>query len=229
MPGGYQNEYLLVGNAFDLWAAVRDGDLWHMRWYMYTGYWPWGLYAVPWPFLALMGPTVLALLAGNLVHLAVLIAAVERMGRSLGAPLAPVLVVLCPGVFGSLVRFEPNLAAISWTAAGLAFLVQSASLTRRNMVLGWGVCLGLGLLMDRLTVAFFLLPAVLPLLWRAGLSAWKHCGMGLGAAVVVCGAYYREFFLRHSAELLSQAPVGEIDSAGVLTEGGSSVISPTIR
>ena len=27
-------------------------------------------------------------------------------------------------------------------------------------------------------------------------------------------AYYREFFIRHSSELLSQAPVGEIDSTG---------------
>ena len=55
LPDGFQNEYLLTGNALDLWSALRTGDLWHLRWYMYTGYWPWGLYAVPWPFMALMG------------------------------------------------------------------------------------------------------------------------------------------------------------------------------
>ena len=34
----------------------------------------------------------------------------------------------------------------------------------RKHVLGWGTCLGVGLMMDRLTVGFFLVPAVLPLL-----------------------------------------------------------------
>ena len=47
LPDGFQNEYLLVGNAYDLWGALVDRDVWHLRWYMYTGYWPWGLYAVP--------------------------------------------------------------------------------------------------------------------------------------------------------------------------------------
>jgi len=139
------------------------------------------------------------------------------MGRSLGAPLAPVLILLCPGVFGSLVRYEPNLAAIAWTAAGLACLVQSVNLTRRWAVVGWGASLGIGLLMDRLTVAFFLVPAVLPLLLRASRAAWVNLVLGCGVAVALAGAYYREFFLRHTEELLSQAPVGEIDSAGVLT------------
>ena len=67
LPDGFQNEYLLVGNAMDLWGALRAGDVWHMRWYMYTGYWPWGLYAVPWPFMAVLGPTHLALVLGNLL------------------------------------------------------------------------------------------------------------------------------------------------------------------
>ena len=88
-----------------------------MRWYMYTGYWPWGLYAVPWPFMAVLGPTHLALVLGNLIHLGVLIAATNSLGRALGGRWAALLVVLCPGVFGPLVRFEPNLAATAWTAA----------------------------------------------------------------------------------------------------------------
>jgi len=220
LPDGFQNEYLLLGNAMDLWGALTSGDLWHMRWYMYTGYWPWGFFAVPWPFMSVLGPTRLALVMGNLIHLAVLLAAVNIMGRALGARWAPVLVLLCPGVFGSLVRFEPNLADIAWTAAGLACLVRSRDLRDRRMVLGWGACLGIGLMMDRLAVGFFLVPALLPLLWRANRKSWTHLAMGLGVTLLLTGAYYREFFIRHTSELLSQAPVGEIDSAGTLSGGG---------
>jgi len=218
LPDGFQNEYLLLGNAMDLWGALTSGDIWHMRWYMYTGYWPWGFYAVPWPFMAVLGATRTALVMGNLIHLGVLLAAVNVMGRALGARWAPLLLLLCPGVFGTLVRFEPNLADIAWTAAGLAFLVRSRGLQDRKMVLGWGASLGLGLMMDRLSVGFFLVPAVVPLLWRADRRAWANLGLGLGLVLLLTGAYYREFFLRHSTELLSQAPVGEIDSAGALTE-----------
>lgn len=221
LPDGYQNEYLLMGNAYDLWGALVGGDVWHLRWYAYTGYWPFGLYVAPWPAMAVLGPTREALLVGNLLHLGVLLWAMGDMGRRLSAPLAAPLVVLVPGVFGSLVRFEPNLAAIAWTAAGLAFLVRSDGLRERSQVLLWGACLGIGLMMDRLTVAFFLLPAVVPFA-LAGLRRQPGRTVGtlvLGglAAALFSAAYYREFFLRHSAELLSQAPVGEIDAVGHVT------------
>ncbi|MFT5683437.1 MAG: hypothetical protein ACI8RZ_004368 [Myxococcota bacterium] len=219
LPDGYQNEYLHIGNALDLWAALAERDVWHLRWYMYTGYWPWGFYAVPWPMMALLGPGRMALIATNLIHLGVLLAAMGSLGRRLGAPLAPVLLLLCPGVFGSLVRYEPNLAVIAWTAAGLAFLIRSQGLRVRGDVLGYGLCLGVGLMMDRLTVLFFLAPAVLPLLRGADRRAWGNLALGLGATLLLSAAYYREFFIRHTAELLSQAPVGEIDSAGAVTVG----------
>jgi len=217
LPDGFQNEYLHMGNAFDLWGALAAGDWWHVRWFLYTGYWPAGFQQIPWPFMAILGPTRLALLLGNLVHLGVLLWAVDRLGRAMAAPLAPLLVVLCPAVFGTLVRFEPNLANIAWVAAGVAFLVDSQGLRRRRAVVGWGVCLGIGLMMDRLSVGFFLLPAVVPLLLRAGRAQWKNLAWGGAATLLLAGAYYREFFLRHTGELLSQAPVGEIDSAGALT------------
>jgi len=218
LPDGFQNEYLLVGNALDLWGALTSGDVWHMRWYMYTGYWPWGLYAAPWPFMAILGPTRLALIMGNLIHLAVLLVAMKSLGRTLGGKWAPLLVCLCPGIFGSLVRFEPNLAAIAWTGAGLAALIASQGLRNRRMVWLFGACLGLGLMMDRLSVAFFLLPALMPALWGAGRRELINIAQGLGITFLLTGAYYREFFNRHSHELLSQANTGEIDSAGVMTE-----------
>ena len=84
LPDGYQNEYLLLGNAMDLWGALVDGDVWHLRWYMYTGYWPWGLYAAPWPFVSVLGPGRLAFVLGNLIHLAVLLVAVNHLGRAVG-------------------------------------------------------------------------------------------------------------------------------------------------
>jgi len=221
LPDGYQNEYLLIGNAYDLWQALMKGDLWHVRWYAYTSYWPFGLYMVPWPFLAVLGISRKALLMGNLVHLAVLLWAARDLGRRLDAPLAAPLALLAPGVFGTLVRYEPNLAATAWTAAGLAFLVRSRGLADRRAVIGFGCALGIGLMMDRLTVAFFLLPAAVPVLLaglrRDGRRALGRLGLGLLVALLWSGAYYREFFLRHADELLSQVPIGEIDSAGQIT------------
>jgi len=218
LPDGYQNEYLLVGNAYDLWAALLDADIWHLRWYMYTGYWPWGLYAVPWPFMAVLGPTRLALVLGNLIHLAVLLVAVRSLGRAVGGKYAPVLVLLCPGVFGTLVRFEPNLASIAWTAAGLATLVHSHGFERKKASWAFGLAVGIGLMTDRLSVLFFLLPAILPILPGLTKRGLKHMAQAGGLCLVVTAAYYREFFNRHSHEILSQATTGEIDSSGALTE-----------
>lgn len=222
LPDGYQNEYLLIGNAMDLWGALVNGDRWHLRWYAYTSYWPFGLYVVPWPFMAVLGPSRLALVLGNLVHLGLMLWAARELGRRLSAPLAGPLLLLCPGVFGSLVRYEPNLAAIAWTAAGLAFLLRSEGLRHRREVLLFGSALGLGLMMDRLTVAFFLLPPLLPVaavaLRREGPARCaKSLGLVMLAALFWSIAWYREFFLRHADEVLSQAPVGEIDAAGEIT------------
>lgn len=211
---GFQNEYLHHGNALDLWGALVDLDQYHLRWYAYTSYWPFGLWVVPWPAMAVLGPTRLALLLGNLVHLAALLWGGWRLGRTLGAPLAPALLLLTPAAFGALVRFEPNLATMGWTAAGLACLVESQGLRSRRWAAGWGLCLGLGLMFDRLTVGFFLVPAAIPLAVEAGRRERGSLALGAGVAALLSVAWYREFLLRHSDELLGQAPVGEIDAAG---------------
>lgn len=218
LPDGFQNEYLLIGNAMDLWGALVTADVWHLRWYMYTGYWPWGLYAAPWPFMAILGPTRLAMILGNLIHLGVLIIAVNHMTRRLGGRWGVLLVCLCPGVFGTLVRFEPNLAAIAWTAAGLAALISSQGLEKQRAVWLFGACFGLGLMMDRLSVAFFLLPALIPLLISVSRRGLINLCQAAALTLLLTAAYYREFFLRHSGEILSQATTGEIDSTGALTE-----------
>ncbi len=223
LPDGFQNEYLHVGNAYDLWAAATDLDQLQVRRLFYGGfdYWAPGFYVVPWPLMALIGTGRAALLASNLVHLAVLLWGANALGRSLGGRLAPVLVLLCPATYGSLVRFEPNLAALAWVTAGVALLVDSQGLRSRRHVIGWGVCLGIGLMMDRLSAAFFLVPAVGPLLWGIDRRRLGNLALGGVAALSLTVAYYREFFLRSSQELLSQAPVGEIDAAGVITVASS--------
>ena len=46
---------------------------------------------------------------------------------------------------------------------------------------------------------------------------------GGGVVLLLTGAYYREFFLRHTSELLGQAPVGEIDAVGQVTINGGDI------
>lgn len=222
LPDGYQNEYLHIGNAYDLWSATLRGAWWQVRLLVEGNYWPPGFYALGFPLLwasaVLNGTQPWSLLvATNLLHLGVLLWGAAALGRATGARLSPLILVLCPGVFGALVRYEPNLAVLAWTAAGLAMLVRGEGLADRRATLGWGACLAVGLLMDRLSVAFFLLPAVLPLLPGAGRRGLLNLGLALLVPVVVCGPWYYQFWIHNAAELLSQAPVGEIDSAGAVT------------
>ena len=223
LPDGFQNEFLHVGNAYDLWGAVLRRAGWQVRLLVEGNYWPPGFYLATMPALwveALVWGTQsrAALVGTNLLHLAVLLFALRDLGRVCAAPLAPVLALLCPGVFGCLVRYEPNLAVVAWTAAGLAFLVRSDGLQRLGPVLGWCLCLGVGLYLDRLSAGFFLLPAALPLLPRAGRRGWVHLALGLALVALATLPWYVVFWKNQAAELLSQAPVGEIDSAGVQTE-----------
>lgn len=219
-PDGYQNEYLHVGNAFDLWTAFRDGDLWHLRWYFYTYYWPSGTYAASWPWIYVFGMSYQTLIASNIVWFVLLLASVQGISRITEHPLAMVLCIFCPAVYGGLVRYEPNLANMAWTVAGLYCLLRSDSFRHQKWVLGWAACLGFGLLSDRLTVAFFLFPAALPCVWNSRREPLflRRVLEAFALILLITFAYYREFFLRHYDEIFQQVPLGEIDSSGELTE-----------
>ena len=221
LPDGYQNEYLHVGNAFDLYEALVDFDWWHVRWYAYTSYWPWGFYAIPLSILLPFGKGVVTLILSNLLYLIPLFYAMRRLAVHYKSALSPYILLLTPAVFGAMTRFEPNFANISFMTIGLLALIESDGFKHRRWAILWGVSLGVGLMVDRLTLIFFLGPAVIPILriadWNQR-SVRRNIALGFGSILLCTLAYYREFLIRHSQELLSQAPVGEIDSTGLIIE-----------
>ena len=228
LPDGYQNEYLHVGNTFDLYEAFVQLDWWHVRWYAYTSYWPWGFYAVPIVVLLPFGKSISALVLSNLLYLFVLMWSMLRLSKVYKSPMALYLLLLTPATFGSMTRFEPNFANVAMTSLGLLCLLESKQFSNRRWSLAWGLVFGSALMLDRLTVLFFLGPASLVVLsqteWRQSFSR-RNVFFSFVLFLLSTVAYYREFFIRHSAELLSQAPVGEIDSAGDLLTTSNPVPS----
>lgn len=220
LSDGYQNEYLHLGNAFDIFEALLQLDFWHLRWYTYTSYWAWGFYLPPWIGMFFTGKSLSMAILSNLWYLGLLIWSMEHLDRHFGLKYSLLLLLFCPAVFGAMTRFEPNFANIAFMAFGLLTVIRSQQFADRRWSLLWGVALGLGLMMDRLTLGFFLIPAILPIIWQKKFWASKsqkwNLLLGIGVTLLLTFAYYREFFFRHSGELLSQAPVGEIDSAGSL-------------
>ncbi|MCB9765324.1 MAG: hypothetical protein H6739_36455 [Alphaproteobacteria bacterium] len=237
LPDGYQNEYLHVGNALDLWGALVDRDGWHLRYYLSTNYWPPGFYVWPWPLFKALGATHRAMVLANLGHLAVLLGAVWGLARPLGGRFAGAAAMLTmaiwPSVFGNLTRYEPNLAALAWVTLGALMLQRSNRFTHRRSALGFGLVCGVGLLMDRLTLgAFLVIPAAVE--WGLGLAE-RGLGPGerrarllhgLGAVAVVLavsGWWHVAFVQHHLEEILSQGGVGEIDETGAITESHSAL------
>ena len=219
LPDGYQNEFLHVGNTFDLYESIVELDWWHIRWYAYTSYWPWGFYAVPMVLLLPFGKSIQMLVLSNVLYLAVLMWSMLRLGKRFSSPLSVYLLLLTPAVFGASTRFEPNFANVAMTALGLLCLVESTYFQNRKWSIAWGLVFGSALMIDRLTVLFYLGPACLYVFTKVKWSDGRVRRSVLYSLLLFLGctlAYYREFFIRHSSELLSQAPVGEIDSAGNL-------------
>lgn len=226
LPDGYQNEYLHVGNALDLWEAAGRQDTWTLGRLLTEGWWPPGFYLWPWPLFAAGGARHEWMVLANLGHLALLLGAVYALGRALqGARaglLAAVLVMLYPAIFGNLVRYEPSVANAAWVSLAAWALVRSEGFTRLRPALALGVVCGVGLLMDRLTLGVLLAaPALVEA--AAGLRQDRAAALrGLAGAALASalsgGWWLVSFFMHNSEELLSQTAAGEIDSTGALTE-----------
>jgi hypothetical protein len=241
---GTQNEYLHVGNAFDLWDALRARDLWHLRYYVAHAYWPPGFYAAPWPLLALLGRGRDPLVLTNLAWLALALSAVHGLCEHRRASvIAMLLLVLSPGVFGPLVRFEPSVAQAACLGWALLALHRSQGLTRPGWSFAAGLAVAIGLLTDRLGVApFVALPGLLVLLpappppapaarvrippdaaaalpetprWRLPWRGLLLCALPV---LVLAGPWYLQWFSSQAGEVGSQLAAGEIDSAGAHTE-----------
>jgi len=241
---GYQNEYLHVGNAFDLWDALRARDLWHLRYYVAHAYWPPLFYAAPWPLLALLGRGRDALVLANLAWLGLALWAVHGLAerRSAGA-VGMVLLGLSPGVFGTLVRYEPCVAQVACLGWALLALHRSRGFARPGWSLACGLAVATGMLTDRLGVVPFLaLPALLALLPEPAPAApaarlrvppasavvlpepprwrlpWKGLLLAALPVLLLAGPWYAQWFAHQAAEVGSQLAAGEIDSAGAHTE-----------
>ena len=165
-PDGYQNEYIHVGNAFDLWDALVARDTWHLRYYVAHAYWPPLFYAATWPLQGLLERSRDALVLTNLIWLGMALGCTYHLARGRVAGIAAMLLLaLSPGLFGTLVRYEPNIAQLACLALALLALDRSQGFTRVGWSMLAGLGLAMGLLTDRLgTAPFLALPMVLALL-----------------------------------------------------------------
>ncbi len=243
-PDGYQNEYIHVGNAFDLFDALIRWDTWHLRYYVAHAYWPPLFYGATWPLQGLWERSRDALVLTNLAWLGIALACAYHLARGRIAGIAAMLLLaLSPALFGTLVRYEPNIAQLACLGLTLLALDRSRGLHHPRWSLVAGLGLAAGLLTDRLgTAPFVALPALLVLLPAAaprapservrippGASAslpeaprWRLPWKGVLAAalviIVLAGPWYLQWFDSQLQEVSSQLAAGEIDAAGDQTE-----------
>ena len=219
-PDGSQNEYFHVGNAFDLWGALLSLDIWHLRYYTAHSYWPPGLVIAAWPSFAALGASHGALIATNFLWLALAFWGVAGIcGEPRKAAVAIGILSVCPGVFGPLVRFEPNIAQLALTALALWLIQRDAIRTTRGALM-LGAVLGVGLMTDRLGTVPLVLGALAWTLWtERDRFDWRAL-IWVGVPVlVIAGPWYLQWSQHQLMEVSSQLGIGEIDSAGHLTEG----------
>jgi hypothetical protein len=243
-PDGYQNEYIHVGNAFDLWDALLRRDTWHLRYYVAHAYWPPLFYAAPWPLMGLLERSRDTLALFNIGWLAIALASAYHLSRGRVAGIgAMLLLALSPALFGTIVRYEPNLAQLACLGLTLLALDRSQGYRRVGWSMLAGVGLATGLLTDRLgTAPFLALPMLLALLpaapahheqrrvrippgataslpappaWRLPWRGLLACGL---VVLLLAGPWYLQWLDSQLQEVSSQLTVGEIDSAGELTE-----------
>ena len=220
LPDGYQNEFLHVGNTFDLYEAVVSLDWWHIRWYALYIVLAVGILCCAngvvdsfWKRYSSIGTEQSTLFGSSHVEYA----AIGR--KSVKVQCRMYLLLLTPAVFGGMTRFEPNFCQRCYDFIGTIVFDGVNYFRHRKWSLAWGLVFGSALMLDRLTV-LFLSGTCLPLcVDESAVERTTVRRSILYSMLLFFGcttAYYREFFIRHSNELLSQAPVGEIDSTGTL-------------
>ncbi len=217
-PRGVRDEFFIVELATDI---AFGGD---HRALLLGDYYP--------PLLRL--PGVLALWAGGsyrgmlaaqaLVWLPLLAFgtwwAARRLTGEWGATLAVALLLPAAGILDALHRVEPNLAATAAAAGCLAAFVWSDGLRSRRHVLLLALCLGLGLMVDRLgTLPCVLLPVAWTVLQRRlDPSVRRNALLAAGALLVGVGWWYGLFVRDYAAEWLPQLLAGEVDRSGEVLE-----------
>jgi hypothetical protein len=229
LMNGTQNELWHVLNAINLWDATPwvNNDSTPLNYYLWTNYWPPGFYFFTWPFLALWGASHQVLVMSNLGHLSILLWAVYQLGREVRDPrtggMAMCLVLLYPSITGNLVRFEPSVALAAWVSLGALALLRSRGFSDLRWSLSFAAISAAGLMMDRLSYAFFLgIPAGIEL-WRGMRSGQvavrlKQAAAALFLLLILCGYWHWNFIQNHLPEILAQGGAGNIDSQGTFTE-----------
>ncbi len=213
LPDGFQNEFIHLFTLTEAWFRGRDEGIAAAWPFLWDEYYPPGIQAVAAGALAILGPgRLVATLSLGLFGF-ILFHAVGRITRELAGPRTAAVAILWiavfPAIFGNLRRFEPNIAVSALAAAAVASLVQSRGLADWKAGVRFGAWVGLGLLVDRLSVGLYLLGPVLVVLLhelRRGpksrvLLRWSVAG---AVAAMICGYYYQRFFRLHWEEVWTQ-------------------------
>lgn len=231
LPDGFQNEFMHLSFAAEVFYRLRAGDLPGLHYYLFEEYYPPLLHLGAAAFMGASGPGEDAAAASNVLWLGVLAASVYGLGARLRGPragaLAAVLCLLYPSVFGNARRLEPNVVLTAMVAASAWALAASSGFRRRRESLAFGALAGLGMLADRLSFALFLgLPVALAV-WDGlrgapGRGARRrvltHAGWAALVALALCGYYYLNFARIHLAEITGQVVAGEVIETGEATE-----------
>lgn len=183
----------LVYQAYAENGRIGDGLLAYL-------YYPPLVYWVAVPFYALLGTSVEAAVAGNVVWLTLLAAATFGLGRSLAGPGAGALAVLfvlgSPMMVTQLKEFQLDAPLTAMVAAALLALVRSRDLAARGPSLLFGLASGLGMLVKWTFCLFLVAPAAWALvravrLDRAEGGRARTVNAALAAAVALpLGGYW---------------------------------------
>jgi hypothetical protein len=176
---------------------------------------------------SLLLPTEAAAVAVMLAFLGLGMAAVHRLGCSLGGPgvggCAALLFATAPFVVYSVLRLQLDLPLAAMVALALAALLATDDLTRPGPALLCGVICGLGML-TKPTFALYVAPAAAVLLLRSRRRGLAGAGLVLLVAALVSGGWFgpRLFGLGAQLDARSFAQAAEAGQPGALTLSGLS-------